>query len=193
MEKLYFLHTEKPDPRIKARVGGQDLMWRNCLRKSFSPLRWVCTNIHSNSHKLNTNLCLPPTSYQFFCICCTVVLIWSTVVVVWCCSWGDKGHDAWLRWGGSSWGTGWGPGRQTCTGRWSAPSASSAASVLTAWWEPPLAEGEGRTRREIKGNAQSQTAYNVYMPASFNGKSADKIKDQCAGIFIQAIELCINS
>lgn len=52
-----------------------------------------------------------------------------------------------LRWGVSSWGTGWAPGRQTCTGRWSAPSASSDVSALTTWWELPLAKRKQRRWR----------------------------------------------
>lgn len=47
-----------------------------------------------------------------------------------------------VKWGGSSWGTEWEPGRQTCTGRWSEPSASSAASAPIAWLELPPAAGE---------------------------------------------------
>lgn len=59
-------------------------------------------------------------------------------------------RDAGLKWGGSSWGTGWGPGRQTCTGRWSAPSASSAALALTTWWEPQPAGGKKKRRGKDK-------------------------------------------
>lgn len=150
------LHTEGPDLRMKLRGTKERLNtlikvvnFYTGLHESFPPLSWACVKIRYNFQKLplrklNTNLCC----YRLKCICCTVLaLIWSTVVVIWsrfATSGMVRVQDPGLRWGGRSWGTGWGPDRRTCTGRWSAPSASSAASALTAWWEPPLAEGKKR-------------------------------------------------
>lgn len=89
----HVLHTKRPDPRIEAGGGTRseytDLEKRSSISTQvytnlfllWGEFIWKSTRISINCHSTWISV---SAFYQLYCICCTVVLIWSTVVVNWC-------------------------------------------------------------------------------------------------------------